>query len=382
MPAAVTSKTHRIKQHLLRQFADGSLRTGDCLPAESVIAKSLGVGRHSVRQALAELSDAGMVERKQKRGTIVTLENPAIAPVASGKKSGFALVIPEMRSGVYPSLIQGFNKGSATFQQQSMVCDTAMDIYRQADVFMQLLSVNVAGIAVVPPAVPIPDYQVQVLRANQVPLIFCHRRTTTLKAPLVRWCWEDVGRLAAQELGQLGHRQIAFIDVVKSATGESYLRGARNELRRWGASLPDDNCFYGEHTLASAAEAKHLEEVVARLLARSPLPTAVICADDYISEQLYWAATQANLRVPEDLSIIGFGPTFRDGPIRERLAVVAVDESEIGMQAARMLSEMLDGRRPLDDDEEITLPVTILRGKTLAAPSAKSISGDGARKKG
>jgi GntR family transcriptional regulator of arabinose operon len=382
MPAALTSKTHRIKQHLLQQFADGLLRTGDYLPAESEIAKSLGVGRHSVRQALAELSDAGMIDRKQKRGTIVTLETPEIVPVVSGKRSGFALVIPEMRSGVYPSLIQGFNKGSAAFQQQSMVCDTEMDIYRQADAFMQLLHVNVAGIAVVPPAVPIPDYQVQVLRANQVPLVFCHRRTTTLKAPLIRWCWEEVGRLAAQELAQLGHRRIAFIDVVKSVTGDSVLLGARNELGRWGASLPDDCCFYGEHTLASASEAKYLEDVVARLLAQSPLPTAVICADDYISEQLYWAATRANLRVPEELSIIGFGPTFRDGPIREGLAVVAVDESEVGMQATRMLAEMIDGRRPIDDDEEITLPLAVLRGKTLAAPCANRKPGNSERKKG
>ena len=88
-----------------------------------------------------------------------------------------------------------------------------------------------------------------------------------------------------------------------------------------------------------------------------------------MSERLFLAATRAGICVPDDLSIIGFGPTYRDGAIREDLAVVAVDEIEIGRRAANILSEMSAGNRPLDDAEDFISPLTVLCGRTLGTPA-------------
>ncbi len=359
-------KSRVIRQYVLDQLASGRLKHGDCLPSETELARSLGVGRYSVRQALAELSRAGMVQRVKKRGTVVTVERPSAQ--LKGGRSGYGLILPEIRSGIYPSLIKGFGEGAGAVHQEPMTCETAGDIYRQGDTILRLVQKEVAGVAIVPAFDPMPDYQLQALRSHGVPVVFCHRRTTRLKAPLISWSFEEVGRQAAATLAELGHRRLAFVDVARTVTNEGYLRGFRSELQRREIPFSEESVFFGTHIFVDS-EAHYAEEPVARLLNHSRRPTAVFCGDDYMSERLFLAAIGRCLRVPEDLSIIGFGPTFRDGPVRAGLAAVVVDEVKLGHQAARILSEIGGGRRPPDDEEEIRLPLSVLEGQSLGPPA-------------
>lgn len=358
-------KSHVIRQYVLDLLASGQLKHGDCLPTETELARSLGVGRYSVRQALAELSEAGMVQRVKKRGTVVTLEGPPVQ--TRENRSGYGLILPEILSGIYPSLIKGFSEGAAAAHHELMTCESGADVYRQGDTILRMLQKNVAGVAIVPVFDPMPDYQLQALRSNGVPIVFCHRRTTNLQAPLVGWSFEEVGTLAAATLADLGHQHVAFVDVARTPSNERYLAGFSAELRRRGISFSDESVFIGTHFLADS-EAHYAEELVARPLKHSQRPTAVFCGDDYVSERLFLAAMREGLRVPEDISIIGFGPTFRDGPFRAGLAAVVVDEVKLGCKAANILSELSSGRRPADDAEEVLLPLEVVRGRSLGPP--------------
>jgi GntR family transcriptional regulator, arabinose operon transcriptional repressor len=365
MPATLKRpKSQVIRKYVLDRLASGQLKHGDSLPTEPELARKLGVGRYSVRQALAELSEAGVVQRVKKRGTVVTIENPSVQSMVN--RSGYGLIIPEILSGIYPSLIKGFSEGAAAARQELMTFESATDVYRQGDTILRMLQKNVAGVAIVPVFDPMPEYQLLALQSNGVPVVFCHRRTTSLPAPLVGWSYEEIGRLAASTLAELGHHHLAFVDSVRTGSTERCLAGFRSELQRRGITLPDASVFIGTHFLWDADS--HLtEELVARPLKRSRRPTAVFCGDDYLSERLFLTAMRLGLRVPEDLSIIGFGPTFRDGPVRAGLAAIVVDEVDLGHQAAGILNEISIGRRAANDDEEILLPLRLMRGQSLGA---------------
>jgi len=359
-------KSHVIRKYVVDQLASGQLKQGDCLPSESELARTLGVGRYSVRQALAELSQAGMVQRIKKRGTVVTVESPVLQQKSN--PSGYGLILPEIRSGIYPSLIKGFSEGAATAHQEITTFESATDIYRQGDALLRLLQKGVAGVAIVPAMDPMPDYQLQALQSRNIPVVFCHRRTSRLKAPLIGWSFSEVGRLAAATLAELGHRRLAFVDAAETVANRGYLKGFRSELQRREVTFSDDSVFIGTHFLVGS-DVHHAEELVDRTLNQPQRPTAVFCGDDYISERLFLAAIRRGLHVPQDLSIIGFGPTFRDGPVRAGLAAVVVDEVELGRQAASMLFDIRGGRRALDDGEEILLPLTVLEGQSLGPPA-------------
>ena len=170
-------------------------------------------------------------------------------------------------------------------------------------------------------------------------------------------------------LADLGHQRIAFIDVMKTVTNAGYERGMRDELSERGMPMPDEAVRYGGHRVVDP-EDEYVDRLVEETLDAPQRFTAVFCADDHLAERLYLAATHRGLRVGEDLSIIGYGPTFRGGPVRAGLAAVVVDEMELGRRAAAMLDEMRSGKRPLDDNQEIVLPVEVYRGKSLGPPSA------------
>ena len=358
-------KAKHVKNHVLNQLAIGVLKQGDPLPPDIELARSLGVGKYSVRQAMGELSRAGIVRRVQKRGTVVTLEHPTLTK--AGKKSGYALVLPEVRSGIYPSLIKGFAEGVTASHQQSLLSETAMNIHVQSDAILRLVQSNVAGVAIVPVFDPMPDYQLEALRRHDIPVVFCHRRTTNLKAPLIRWSGEEVGRLAGSTLADLGHVQIAFVDVRMGPVSEAYKQGLQTILQQRRIPFDEACVFYGEHSLVDS-EAHYAEDLVNRVLDAPDRPTAVFCADDYLSERLFMVALRRGLRVPEDLSIIGFGPTWRRGAVRAGLAAVTVDEMELGRRAVQHLDKMRAGCQPLDSDEVVTLPVALVKGESLGPP--------------
>ena len=358
-------KARQVHDFVLRQVAAGVFRRGDTLPSEAELASDLGVGHYSVRQAMVELSRTGVVRRVRSRGTIVTLDQPH--GTEKEKKVGFALVVPEIVSRVYPPLIKGFGDGAAAAQEQSMLLETSMDVHKQGDAILRLLQNKVAGVAIVPTPDPMPDHQLEAFRSRGTPLVFCHRRTVRLPAPLITWSMEEVGRMAAATLSDLGHRRIAFIDTIKTPTNAGYEAGLRKELSDRGISTTDRTVLYGEHFLVGS-EVEYSEELVQHVLDSPERFTAVFCADDYLAERLYLAALRRGMRVPEELSILSFGPTLRSGGLCAELGAVVVDEIELGRQAAQLIDEMRAGKRPLDDNETIVLPAEVFRGETLGRP--------------
>ena len=99
-------------------------------------------------------------------------------------------------------------------------------------------------------------------------------------------------------------------------------------------------------------------------------PTAIFCSFDPEAELVYLLLHRMGLKLPEQVSLMGFGGTWREGAIARRLTSVAVDEEELGRHAAKLLDEMRRRVRPLDDVTEVVLPLSITAGETLgAAPS-------------
>ena len=80
---------------------------------------------------------------------------------------------------------------------------------------------------------------------------------------------------------------------------------------------------------------------------------------------IYLRLTQLGLRVPQDISLLGFGGSWRDGALTRRLSSVVIDAAATGHQAVSLLHEMRCGSRPLDDNTEIVLELDLYEGETL-----------------
>lgn len=368
--SAALPKHERLRTHLLRELAEGHLRPGDALPTETELATSARMSRNTVRQALAEMERNGMIRRVRGRGTFI--HESALQRLNSGVDL-FALVIPETRSGYYPSLQRGFHAASAARHNQVIVCDTENDPFRQADALLQLMDQKVAGIALVPTTnPPTPAHQIRPLRERGIPVVCCHRPIQGMPAPLVTFSALEVGRVAGRAMLERGHRQAAFFSPQRGGLSTLYEQGLREVLRQGGGELPEAFVHYDNSIKATAEHERFLETNLQKMLDAPTPPTAIFCSFDSEAELVYLLLNRMGVQLPEQVSLVGFGGTWREGAIARRLTSVAVDEEELGRQAATLLEEMRRRTRPLDDATEVVLPLSLTAGETLGpAPNAK-----------
>ena len=365
---SVQPKHERLRDHLVKQIKTGRLRPGQVLPSDRRLMETLGVARTTVRQAMSSLENDGLIRRIQGKGTFV--EDDVRRKLRRGLDI-FALVVPEVGVGLYPSLTRGFIEAAAESHHQVMTCNTHSDMHVQGDVILQLVNKNVAGVAIVPTTInPMPAYQLDMLKSHGIPVVFCHRRPEGLVAPLITWPFEEVGRLAGEEIVGRGHRRAAFVATGPYVVSNSYLDGLREVLTQNGLELPEHRLLYNQHVIDPPAE-DDVHRALAEMLEAPDRPTVVLCSDVTEAERVFLEAVRLGLRVPEDLSIIGFGCVWREGTLSQRLSAVTIDERDLGRRAALLIEQMRTGQQPLNNDEYISVPLEFSEGQTIGAASGE-----------
>jgi GntR family transcriptional regulator, arabinose operon transcriptional repressor len=359
-----TPKYEKLRSHLISQIASGRLKPGDVVPTELQLTQSFEMARSTVRQAMAALEKDGFVRRFQGKGTFV--HEDALKRLQSGLDV-LALVLPQIRSGYYPSLQQSFEGTARSLHQQVIICCTHNDIDKQGHTILQLIDKRVAGVAIVPITTEsTPAYQIRQLQKAGIPVVFCHRRVGGIDAPLLAIPYEELGRIAGRAVARQGHRRIAFISAGHTKEWDQYIKGVRSSLQEFGITLPDRSCHFVSIDIHSAVdqEAK-LTQMLQVICREAKRPTAILTSFDSIAELLYLLLGRLGFVVPDQMSIVGFGGMVRHTPLLQRIVSVAVDEVFLGHRAVELLDQMRRGELPISHAETYELPVGITDGVTL-----------------
>ena len=101
------------------------------------------------------------------------------------------------------------------------------------------------------------------------------------------------------------------------------------------------------------------------IMLRNDRPTGVFCGFDSEAELIYLLLGRLGVHVPHDVSLMGFGGSWREGAITRRLVSVTLDEEQLGRNAVTFLNEMRQGERQLNDMSEIVMPLSLSGGETL-----------------
>jgi len=363
-------KADQVHRYVMEEVAAGRFATAEPLPPEAALASTFGVCRNTVRRAFFELEKQGVIRRIRGKGTF--LRPQGNSPRAS-QLAAFALILPEVRRSLYPSLVRGFGRAAADRAHQVMVCQTDNSVPKQADIILQLLDKRVAGVAIVPTTVPeTPPYHIRLLQEQGIPVVFCHRSVIGTSAPCVTWEANEVGRMAGRFLLEHGHSRVGFLSLVdRYPLSESYAEGFRQELELADQKLDPEFVHFGSGTSNESMPAWE------KMFSRPDSPTAVFCHDDVCAEELYMWATERGMRVPNDISIIAAGDATRDAGIHQRLACVTIDEDRLGRSAANLLHDMsVTAPQPQVYPSSRTLvPLGVTEGETVARLSTVSRSG-------
>ncbi len=176
---------------------------------------------------------------------------------------------------------------------------------------------------------------------------------------------DDAGSIAeaVQYLSSLGHEKIAYL----TAEGDySYLRERENgylEGMRQIACPPDIKKIPAEDF---GSNLERLSEFLRQ--PKKMRPTAVICDSDYRAQELLQASYRCGVRVPEELSIVGFGGL--SPAVFSAVPLTTIEQSfeEIGYRAAELLVNHIDGKS-LIDGKNVTLANRLKIADSTAKPS-------------
>jgi LacI family transcriptional regulator len=144
---------------------------------------------------------------------------------------------------------------------------------------------------------------------------------------------------AGRYLLDLGHRKIGYVQSnSRMYNFDSRKKGFMQSLAEEKLSIDDNHLFSVSPTVVSSQE-----EFVQKIKAlKSPLPTALFCECDYIAISVIKSLTELGIRVPHDVSVIGFDNIQESTIITPELTTVHVEKGKIAELAVSKLFDMIE----------------------------------------
>lgn len=206
----------------------------------------------------------------------------------------------------------------------------------------------------------------EALRETDMPQILLDREVEHVSADLVEVDHEAGAWMATRHLIDLGHRRLACI------TGPLDLAPARQRLQGYRRALSEAGLASNptwEVDGGFTSEAGHA--AMQQLLAHSQTPSAVFACNDLMAIGAICAATGQGLRVPHDLSVVGFDDIALSAHSSPPLTTIAQPKYQLGVIAATfLLSRISKPDQPLRRE---VLPAKLcIRQSTMAYPTEKS----------
>ena len=261
--------------------------------------------------------------------------NTQARALVSGRSRLLGLIVSEITNPFFPELIQGFEDVAVEQGYEILISSTNYDPERMKRCIRRMVERKAEGVAVM--TFGIEEPLLGQLADRKVPLVFVDQGPDAPGISLLRVDYAHGIRQAVQHLAALGHREIAFVSGplhLHSAT--SRLTAFRRAIEECGIAMDPSLIIEGDHTMDGGMAAAE------RLLGGAKPPTAVVCSNDMTAIGVLQKAYRAGLRVPDDLSVIGFDNIHLAQMTTPPLTTVQMSCFELGRSAVMALKAHIE----------------------------------------
>jgi LacI family transcriptional regulator len=336
------------------------------------VAEQAGVSLGTASNVLNRPDRVLPETRERVLGVIERLgfvRSSAARQMRGGNSRCFGAVVIDAANPFSTEMVRGLEDAVHEQGCAVMVCSTDGSPDREARYLHLLEEQRVQGIVITPATRSIRH--LHTLRDRGTLVVLLDRKSGDGELCSVSVDHARGGELAAGHLFDLGHRRIAFINgPLHLSQCAERRRGMRRAARR--ADLDADDSIL-EYTIDPITAFEQTESIIDALLELPDRPTAVMCVNDRIAFTVLGALAQRRVRVPRDISVVGYDDVDFAAMLSPALTSIRQPKYELGRAAAQLLiAETVDAQHRHGDIR--FEPELIERQSTTSRARLKSYS--------
>lgn len=261
--------------------------------------------------------------------------NSAARGLAGEKTHFIGLVIPDISDMFYANIIRGVEKTSNKLGFFLNLFTTHAQAEREQQVIKLFNKSMVDGLIVM--AYYLKDLYIDILTESGIPFVFIDYPPKNEEIYSVLVDNESGAFEATEYLISLGHKKIAFLEGSKvawdsKARFEGYVKALKRHATEFNPNLVENGNFTKEEGYLATK----------RLLAKKEKFTAIFSANDQMAIGAIRALKEAGLKVPDDISIVGFDNIEASSIIEPSLTTVSQPIYEMGKKAVEVLVKLIN----------------------------------------
>jgi len=323
------------------------------------VAKRANVSTATVSRTINDSSKVKPDTAARVRAAIEELNfypNTHARTLVSGRSRMLGLIISDITNPFFPELVKSFEDQAVQRGQEVIIGNTDYKTKRMAGCIRRMLERKVDGVAILTSETD-PELLAELTRRN-IPMVLLDAATQPgTHSATVRIDYRQGIREALEHLWSLNHRRIAFIAgplVLPSARirREAFVAG----LKAHRLPVRPEMIDQGDHRIEGGFSAMQ------NLLKLPEPPTAVIASNDLTAIGALNAIHDAGLRVPVDISLVGFDDIAFAHLTQPRLTTVLLSRKEIAVTAFSALEKLIRNEK---GEREYVIPAhLVLRSST------------------
>lgn len=306
------------------------------------------------------LNNVDVVNEETKKKVLEAIEKLDYRPnivarsLKTQKTKTIGIIIPDISNPMYPEIVRGAEDVSNIYEYNIMLCNTDLDPQKELEYLRVLGEKMVDGVIYISNS--LEPTIMKTIKDTNMPLVLIETNGRKTEYPSVVIDNKQAAIDAVNYLINKGNKKIAYIGTDREAVNASAIRydGYKCALKENNISYNEDIVYFCKYSL----KAEDGYEAMNSILEKAKDIDALFCVNDELAMGAINALRNNEIRVPEDVDVIGFNDTYGAEFFYPRLTTVAQPLYDMGSVATRMLIKKINNQ-PLDK-KLFVLPYTLV----------------------
>jgi LacI family transcriptional regulator len=322
------------------------------------IAEKLNISVSTVSRALKNNPEISLQTREAVQKLAKELKyqpNPLAVALKTQKSNTIGVVVPQIVSSFYASVVKGIEQVADEYGYQVFVSSSNEKKEKEEKNVNGFLNMRMDGIILSLSRATNTYEHIHKIQEMGVPMVLFDRTSKELEVSKVVADDAAAAHTAVSHLIDGGAKRVAFL------TGPEYMLFGRNRMRGYKKALKEKG-FELDETLISRCDftVEDAKKAALELLSRANRPDAFFAINDELAIGAIAAAKEMGLKIPSELAVVGFSNSRRSRYMEPAISTMDQNPKQVGREAAKLLFEQLDNKPESKEVKEVVVHADLL----------------------